>query len=181
MLHMNFLTIKWCFCHDSWASRWRIFVRCTNSSSPVIFLKWRNYIGLSNFPKECKCNFKLMEIHQCNKVDFSVFSWCVSSLSPFIPIPLLSLRLESTLSGEKDLSSVPLEFRRHASLKVIPPEFPDSFVTLGFPISIFRLCAHLLHSCVLPRFVEQINIRNSNFFLSKFTLESVSYSLEFQE
>ena len=46
-------------------------------------------------------------------------------------------------------------------------------MTLGFPIF---SCENPPHSCVHSRFAEQINIWSSNFFLPRFTLESISYS-----
>ena len=56
-------------------------------------------------------------------------------------------------------------------------ELSELFVTLGFPISNFSLCVHTPHSCVHPRFAEQNNIRILYLFLPRFTLESISYSV----
>ena len=103
----------------------------------------------------------------------SLLLFCVPlEKPPFIPFPPLPLRLESTLLGVKDLLFILLGFPRLASLRDRSPELSEPLVT-RFPN--FFVCAPP-HSCVHSRFAEQINIRSSNFFLPRITLESISYT-----
>ena len=48
--------------------------------------------------------------------------------------------------------------------------------TISDSVSQFFVFCAPAHSCVHSRFAEQINIRSSNFFLPRITLESISYS-----
>ena len=63
---------------------------------------------------------------------------CASLWPPFIPFPLLPLRLESALLGVKDFLFILLGFPRLASLNGRSPELSEPFVTLGFPF----FCVH---------------------------------------
>ena len=74
------------------------------------FLTWGNNIVLSNSPRECTYTSELVDVHQCNKVDFPCC--CAAVWHSFIPCPLLPLHLESTLLGVKDLLFTLLGFPR---------------------------------------------------------------------
>ena len=95
---------------------------------------------------------------------YLLFFYVPSLRPPFIPFPLSFLHLKSTLLGLKDLLFIVLGFPRHASLRDRSPESSEPYVTLNSRSSLIRTTFGV----------------HSYFFLPRFTLESISYSPDFQ-
>ena len=111
-------------------------------------------VALANIFRDALVLCDVADVHQCNKAEFPYICCCGPS-SPF--------HLESTLLGMKDLLFMLLGFPRHASLTHRSPESSEPYVTLDS-----------------SKFAEQDNIGSSYFFLPKFSLESFSYSPDFE-
>ena len=96
-------------------------------------------IALANILRDVLVLLDVADVHQCSKVDFPYFCFCVpSSWPPFIPFPLSPLYLESILLEMKDLLFLLLGFQRHASLRDRSPESSEPYVTLDSRSSLNR-------------------------------------------
>ena len=102
---MTSLAMKWCFCHGSWASRLRFFLcaRIINNKKSLLTYKFIEpkiishvNIVLSNSPREFTQTSELMDVHQCDKVDFP---YLLFFLSAFFTIFFHSFSIVAFASG----------------------------------------------------------------------------------
>ena len=91
---------------------------------------------------DCSCNIHqdvlvllgVVDVHQCNKVNFPYLLFlCAFLWLPFIPFPL-----SPTLLGMKDLLFILLGFPRYASMRDRSPESSEPHVTLDSRSSLIR-------------------------------------------
>ena len=102
-----------------------------------LFLTWGNNNVLSNTSRKCTCTFELVDVHQCNTVDFPCGSFVCLLKTSFHSFFTAAFASGINIAwGERPFAHT-LDFPRQASLRDRSPELSEPFVTLGFSISIF--------------------------------------------
>ena len=143
----------------------------TNSSSPKLFLTWRNNSVLSNSPKECTQTSELMDVHQCDKKDFPYLFWSAFFITFFHSLSIVAFASGINISRSERYFIHSFRFPEASVSERQVSRIVWTIRNSRFPNIHICLCVHSPHWCVHPRFAEQNNIWSFYFSLPKFSLE----------